>query len=69
MISAVTRPTRFDQLPTEQLRAMATKTDGGRCDWQKFDRAMLLAFFHNRHGKNLPGANYENHEPNAARDV
>lgn len=47
-------PRLFADLPTEELRARAVKTDGGRCEWHRFDRAMLLAFFHNRHGKYVP---------------
>lgn len=54
MIELEPKRLEFAELDTEQLRDMATKTDGGRCDWRKFDRAMLLAFFHNRHGRYLP---------------
>ena len=43
--------TYYADLSTEELRAMAIKTDDGRCNWKDFDRAMLLAFFHNRNRK------------------
>jgi len=55
---AATQPTAeprlFADLSTDELLARAIKTDGGRCAWHLWDRAMLLAFFHNRHGKYVP---------------
>lgn len=39
---------KLDRYTTEELRAMAKKTDGGRCDWDSFTREMLLAFFRNQ---------------------
>lgn len=44
----------FAELPTEDLRAMASKSDGGRASWSLWTRDMLLAFFHNRYGTHLP---------------
>jgi hypothetical protein len=44
----------WDALPTEQLRALATKTDGGHASWSQWTREMLLAFFRNRHGQYVP---------------
>lgn len=44
---------KFDELTELELRAMASKTDKAT-PWHKYDRAMLLAFFHNRHGLYVP---------------
>lgn len=44
----------FRELETEELRRMASKTDGGRAAWSEWTRDMLLAFFHNRYGQRLP---------------
>jgi hypothetical protein len=57
-LNAEPKRREFADLTTEQLRAMAERTDantrGRRADWAAWDRAMLLAFFHNRHGRYLP---------------
>lgn len=45
---------KFADLSTEELRAMAARTDGGRASWGDWTREMLLAFFHNRWGQRLP---------------
>lgn len=37
-----------DYLPTEQLRSIASATDGGRSNWKDWSREMLIAFFRNR---------------------
>lgn len=44
----------FSDLSTEQLRAMAVRSDNGRASWSEWTREMLLAFFHNRYGTRLP---------------
>lgn len=58
MSGGVVGDLEFAQLSTEQLRAMAERTDantrGRRATWSEWDRAMLLAFFHNRHGTYVP---------------
>ena len=35
-------------LPTEELRARASKTDGGLSNWHLWTREQLIAFFRNR---------------------
>lgn len=52
---AVTGEKLFADLATEQLLAMAMKTCD-RTGWRDWSRDMLLAFFHNRHGKFVPSA-------------
>ncbi len=53
----ITKPRkRFADLPTEDLRAMAVKTDNGQASWHQWTRDMLLAFFHNRFGQYVPEA-------------
>lgn len=47
------KPTLFVELTTEELLEMAKKTDKVT-PWHKYDRAMLLAFFHNRYGATVP---------------
>lgn len=41
----------FSDIPTDELRDMAARTDGGRANWGDWTREMLLAFFHNRFGQ------------------
>ena len=51
---AVAAPARaFADLSTEELRAMAAKTCS-RTGWSEWTREMLLAFWHNRHGRFVP---------------
>lgn len=45
----------FADLTTEHLRMMAAKTGESRLGWHEYTREQLLAFFHNRHGKYVPG--------------
>lgn len=52
--AAATGERLFADLATEDLRAMAMQTDPVRCNWNQWDRSMLLAFHHNRHGKFVP---------------
>lgn len=40
---------KFTDLTTDELRALAAKTDNGTASWSQWDRDMLLAFFHNRY--------------------
>ncbi len=44
---------RFADLSTDELLTMAMKTCS-RTGWRDWSREMLLAFFHNRHGKFVP---------------
>lgn len=48
-------PRLFADLSTDELLAMAVKTHRAT-PWHKYDRDMLLAFFHNRFGKFVPSA-------------
>lgn len=45
---------KFADIATDELRAMAVRTDGGHASWSEWTRDMLLAFFHNRYGALLP---------------
>ncbi len=49
LVKDMNEPLRFEALTTEALRDLAKRTDYGRANWEKWDRAMLLAFFHNRY--------------------